>query len=304
MILFLDFDGVLHPNHQPGKLFTWVPRLAQWLDDWPQVDVVISSSWRVLHPQDEMVELLGPVVGSRVVGCTPCVQQGRDDNVYPAAKTTVLNSERQAQVEAWMAASWNPERAWVALDDMAYLFEVDCARLVVCPGRQGISPENVQELDRHAEEAGLTRSQSRGSVPGIGAVSEAVDEAANEAEHEHRVQTFKKYLKHTGSCLPDGLFRVEVDRDRLLVTITSDAFDSSLVGWLVTGILPDEHGIVAYREDDAGWVPAAAPYDLQIRFGGQAGVEFRAQVVRLSSAVGGGVAVRLSEPRHLMPRGD
>ena len=98
MILFLDFDGVLDPNHQPGKLFTWVPRLAQWLDDWPQVDVVISSSWRVLHPQDEMVEMLGPVVGSRVVGCTPCVQQGRDDNVYPTAKTTVLNPERQAQV--------------------------------------------------------------------------------------------------------------------------------------------------------------------------------------------------------------
>ena len=198
-----------------------------------------------------------------------------------------------------MASSWNPGRAWVALDDMAYLFEADCERLVVCPGRQGISPENVQELDRHAEEAGLTRSQSVGSVPGIDAVFEAV----NKAEHAHRVQTFKKYLKHLGSCLPDGLFRVTVDHARFLVTITSDAFDSSLIGWLVTRVLPDEHGIVAYQEDKH-WVPRPAPYAVRVRIGGLAGIEFSARVVRLSKAVGGGVAVRLSEPRHLMPRGD
>ena len=286
MILFLDFDGVLHPNHQPGKLFTSVPRLAEWLDAWPQVDVVISSSWRVLHSQDEMVEMLGPVVGSRVVGCTPCVHQERDDNVYPAAKTTVLIPERQVQAEAWMAASWDPERAWVAVDDMAYLFEAGCGRLVVCAGRQGLSRENVQELSGHAQRAGLTPSQRTGLVPEI-------DADANP------VQTLEKYLKHTGSCLPDGLFKVTVDRNRFLVTITADAFDSHLVGWLVTSILPDECGIVAYR-DDKDWVPAPAPYDLRVRIGEQAGGEFRAQVVQLSSAVGGGVAVRLSEPKPLM----
>ena len=55
----------------------------------------------------------------------PWVRQERDDNVYPAAKTTVLTHERQVQVEAWMASSWDPGRAWVALDDMPYLFEAD-----------------------------------------------------------------------------------------------------------------------------------------------------------------------------------
>jgi len=295
MILFLDFDGVMHPNNQPELLFVWVPRLAMWLDAWPEVDVVISSSWRVAHSQDEMVEMLGPIIGSRVVGCTPWVRQERDDNVYPAAKTTVLTHERQLEVEAWMASSWNPERAWAALDDMPYLFEADCGRLVACAGRQGLSRENIQALDRHATQAGLTRSRRPGPVPGLDAVLGAV----SESEKAHRVQTLEKYLKHTGSCLPDGLFRVTVGRDRFLVTITSDAFDSHLVGWLVTDILPDQHGIVAYR-DDKDWVPPPAPYDLRIRIGGQAGVEFAAEVVRLSSAVGGGVAVRLSEPQPLM----
>ena len=295
MILFLDFDGVMHPNNQPDLLFVWVPRLAMWLDAWPEVDVVISSSWRVAHSQDEMVEMLGPIIGSRVVGCTPWVDQERDDNVYPAAKTTVLTHERQVQVEAWMSSSCDPERAWVALDDMPYLFEADCGRLVACAGRQGLSRENIQALDRHAAQAGLTRSRRPGPVPGLDAVLGAV----SEAEKAHRVQTLEKYLKHTGSCLPDGLFRVTVDRDRLRVTITSDAFDSHLVGWLVTDILPDQHGIVAYR-DDKDWVPPPAPYELRIGIGGQAGVEFVAEVVRLSSAVGGGVTVRLSEPRQLM----
>ena len=292
MILFLDFDGVLHPNNQPDLLFVWVPRLAMWLDAWPEVDVVISSSWRMAHPQHEMVEMLGPVIGSRVVGCTPWASQERDDNVYPSAKINVLTHERQVQVQAWMASSWDPERAWVALDDMPYLFESDCARLVVCAGRQGLSRENVQALDRHAEQAGLTRSRRCGPVPGIDAVLGAV----NNADPANRVQTLEKYLKHTGSCLPDALFRVAVDRDRLLVTITSDAFDSHLIGWLVTDILPDQHGIVAYR-DDKDWVPPPAPYDLLIRIGGQAGIELGAQVVRLSDAVGGGVAVRLGEPK-------
>ena len=291
MILFLDFDGVMHPNNQPELLFVWVPRLARWLDAWPQVDVVISSSWRVAHSQHEMVEMLGPVIGSRVVGCAPWVDQTRDDNVYPSAKLHVLSHERQVQIEAWLASSWDPGRAWVALDDMPYLFRADCTRLVVCAGRHGISPENVQALDQHAQRAGLTRSHRRGPVPGIDAVSGAV----NDADSTNRIQTFEKYLKHTGSCLPDGLFRVTVDRDRFLVTIVSDAFDSHLVGWLVTDILPDQHGVVAYR-DDKDWVPPPAPYDLRVRICGPAGVEFGAQVVRLSGAVGGGVAVRLSEP--------
>jgi HAD domain in Swiss Army Knife RNA repair proteins len=299
MILFLDFDGVLHPANPSEALFTKVPRLANWLDTWPQVDVVISSSWRVAHSQQKMVEMLGPIIGSRVVGCTPWLAQARDDNVYPAAKTTVLTHERQVQVQAWMASSWDPGRAWVALDDMPYLFEPDCARLVVCAGRQGLSRESVQALDWHAQQAGLTRSKNLGLASGLGAAFGT----AGEAEQANRVMTLDKYLKHTCSSLPDGLFRVAVDPHRLLVMITSDAFDSHLVGWLVTQILPDQHGVIAYR-DDEHWVPSPAPYDLRVRISGLGGIEFGAQVVRLSSTVGGSVAVRLSEPKPWMARED
>jgi len=172
---------------------------------------------------------------------------------------------------------------------MDFLFAPSCPQLVVCDARKGLSHANVQELGGHAQRAGLTRSQDAGSASHLGTMVVGVAEP--------RILTFKKYLKHSGSCLPHGLFRVKVDRDRFLVTITSAAFDSHLVSWLVTRILPAEHGIVAYRDDNAGWNPPSAPFDLRIRIGGAAGIELGAQVVRLSSAVDGGVSVRLSEPK-------
>ncbi len=114
------------------------------------------------------------------------------------------------------------------------------------------------------------------------------------------MQTIDKFLKHTVSCLPDEIFRITVDPDRLLVTIASNAFDSALVGWLVTRILPDQHGIFAYREDGSGWDVPPAPYELRIRLGGPTRIELGAQVVRLSRDLGGSVAVRLSGPRKLV----
>ena len=44
-ILFLDFDGVLHPGNR--GTFERAPMLEMWLLKHPEVDVVISSSWRI-----------------------------------------------------------------------------------------------------------------------------------------------------------------------------------------------------------------------------------------------------------------
>lgn len=45
-VLFLDFDGVLHPNlAAEGQMFSRAPLLAQALEGL-HVDIVVSSSWR------------------------------------------------------------------------------------------------------------------------------------------------------------------------------------------------------------------------------------------------------------------
>lgn len=79
-VLFLDFDGVLHPALDedevlpPGLVpcthFGWLPHLEQLLRPHPDVRVVVHSSWRYTHNAEELALLLGPL-GKRFVGATP-----------------------------------------------------------------------------------------------------------------------------------------------------------------------------------------------------------------------------------------
>jgi hypothetical protein len=56
LILFLDVDGVLHPEGPSREpKFCRLPLLEEWLRGRPGVEVVISSSWREVHPFEELV---------------------------------------------------------------------------------------------------------------------------------------------------------------------------------------------------------------------------------------------------------
>lgn len=119
-----------------------------------------------------------------------------------------------------------------------------------------------------------------------------------------QVVTIRKYLKHPFSCLPDVAYEILIDHGRRLITISSKGFDSSLLGWLVTSLLPADTGITAYRDDDAGWVVPRPERDLRVRLesaGAGTAVEMMADIVKLSKAIGGGVAVRLMIPPQAQP---
>ena len=46
MILFLDFDGVLHPQPNDGAQFSNAPRVWELLARHPEVSIVFSTGWR------------------------------------------------------------------------------------------------------------------------------------------------------------------------------------------------------------------------------------------------------------------
>ena len=79
-VLFLDFDGVLHPTMEDlddgsdaciaTPLFGWLPVLAAALHRYPDVGITVQSTWRYTHDDDELRELLGPL-GVRFLGATP-----------------------------------------------------------------------------------------------------------------------------------------------------------------------------------------------------------------------------------------
>ncbi len=110
MLLFLDVDGVLNSDawfarlgpHASGALCRLDPQAVARLNrvtDRPGVDVVVSSSWRLQHPWQDLQEML-EVVGfrGRIVGCTPSCEPedfDLDEDAFWA-------SERGLEIALWI----------------------------------------------------------------------------------------------------------------------------------------------------------------------------------------------------------
>jgi hypothetical protein len=140
MILFLDFDGVLHPDpcHDPSILFCHLPRLESILRDFPDVQVVISSTWRTGHTLDDLKSYFSPDIASRIIGVTPAWQD-LPDLLDKIGHTYV----RQVEIEGWLRASVHPWEKWIAIDDKAYWFKPFLPNLIRTNARVGLAGEEV-----------------------------------------------------------------------------------------------------------------------------------------------------------------
>ncbi|MFO1228273.1 HAD domain-containing protein [Roseateles sp.] len=131
-LLFLDFDGVLHPNGcSTQQWFARAAGLAEVLAAFPEVDVVVSSSWRFHHPWPALVRRLPPVLRRRVLGHTGDAAYGR----WP----------RFREIEAWWRRC-GEGRPWRALDDAWWEFPTGCEQLIACRGGTGLTPRDLQLL--------------------------------------------------------------------------------------------------------------------------------------------------------------
>jgi hypothetical protein len=153
MILFLDFDGVLHPDRASvDELFCRIGLLQDWLRVRPGVDVVISSSWREVHPIDELRSFFAEDLQARIVGVTPNLKVGdwaQVDGEFPPARFG-----RQLEVLQWLRTSSKPWRPWAALDDQAWMFRPLELRLVVCDSAVGLTVEDLAAVDKVMGESG------------------------------------------------------------------------------------------------------------------------------------------------------
>jgi hypothetical protein len=123
MILFLDFDGVLHPFPKPqdsNHLFVNRDRLEGVLRDYPDVNVVISSTWRESLSLAELAGLFSADIQSRIVGVLPVFE------IRSLADTETI---RFREISQYLNGSAD---RWVALDDDPDLFPNNCANLIQC----------------------------------------------------------------------------------------------------------------------------------------------------------------------------
>ena len=71
-ILFLDFDGVLHPEHcHESKHFCCLPVLESALRQVPEFKLVITSTWRLQSPLEQLRQRFSSDVAVRIAGTTP-----------------------------------------------------------------------------------------------------------------------------------------------------------------------------------------------------------------------------------------
>jgi hypothetical protein len=152
MVLFLDFDGVLHPwKHAPEGRFCRLPLLEAWLRQRPGVEVVISSSWKEIHPfEDELRDLFSSDLRGRILGCTPNYDKMLGTSTWEQLdrERDVSLYKREAECRRWLHDAGRSCENWAALDDMPELFRPGTRELIACDPNTGVTVQKLRELDR------------------------------------------------------------------------------------------------------------------------------------------------------------
>ena len=149
MILFLDFDGVLHPELciGPGQ-FVHLRRFERWLRTHAEIEVVISSSWRNQVPWLEIVDRFSADIQTRIVGRTP----SRLQIVSSLVPAEVLIYKREAEIFEWRCTQGRLSDPWVAVDDMPSLFSDGCANLMLIDPATGITEGDLAALSKRVDD--------------------------------------------------------------------------------------------------------------------------------------------------------
>lgn len=145
MILFLDFDGVLHPSFARGKAyFSAKPLLWQLLDECPQVEVVFSTSWRSDHTVEKLIQLVtqegGEHLAGRFIGGLPSIPVEANRNITGPVHL------REIAIRAWLAGTGLTGRNWIALDDDPAGFKPDCPNLILIDKMTGLTTDRMNHL--------------------------------------------------------------------------------------------------------------------------------------------------------------
>ena len=140
-ILFLDFDGVMHPEFcNESKHFVHRDTFETVMRSAPQVELVISSTWRQKRSLDVLKTLFSHDVASRIIGTTPLYAQLED------VPDTLQGYEREAECRDWLRQHGRAAQEWLALDDRSWNFRPFNRNVFLVDGSVGLCPNTAQTL--------------------------------------------------------------------------------------------------------------------------------------------------------------
>ena len=148
-ILFLDFDGVLHPDPCPKEqLFCRRDLVQDLLSKFPHVDIVLSTKWRLRNPQDTTGDHLkhhfSSDIAERIVGVTP----NHNDLDHNQAPDGIEPYPREWECVAWLRANRPHSHRWLALDDKPHLFRPFSKNLLVTNAKTGFVSADEHRLQQ------------------------------------------------------------------------------------------------------------------------------------------------------------
>ncbi len=172
-VLFLDFDGVLH-SVVGDQYFTHLDRLEALLIDFPEVSVVLSTSWQSLATFDHLKGAFAPALRERIEGGTA--------QLAPAGF-----GARERLAAAWMS-SYGKGRRWMSLDDDHFAFEYRSQALLWCMDRYAdeedallrtwlVDDRPIQDLIAAAAGDDPTRWNAREAAAMVRPISDAQGDA-------------------------------------------------------------------------------------------------------------------------------
>lgn len=130
-LVFLDFDGVLHPC--TAGTFTRLPSFESFLREQPDVGVVLTTTWRLDSSLADLRDYFAPDLRDRILDLTDALPD-------------TTRAQRFQEIVRWRQAHHVQALPWAALDDTADLFPPYCPELVLCDTIKGLRPAQFAQL--------------------------------------------------------------------------------------------------------------------------------------------------------------
>ncbi len=136
MLLFLDFDGVLHPYPcSDSEYFCWMDNLESILQFFPNTEVVISSSWREHYSFAALKQLFPKTIQKQIIDVTPVV-----------AESSYAEGGREIEIIQWLKQQGREQGNWIAVDDNINLFDQFMQNVIECDSMTGLDDDCAQQL--------------------------------------------------------------------------------------------------------------------------------------------------------------
>lgn len=153
MIIFLDIDGVLHPDPATAEqAFCRRLLLIDLLSARPELQVVISSDWRLRISLPELTDLIlsgeAASLKQRFIGVTPALPGARYE--YEG---------RQQECLQWLRDHAAANHSWLAVDDVAGHFTYGSPHLVLTDHRTGLIAKDIDAVLSRLSASAKTRRQ-------------------------------------------------------------------------------------------------------------------------------------------------